>query len=188
MTASFNMINLLGFPWESIRDSGDGMPVWLFAVLAALSGAATLMGGKFFRSKQSEKTADIEITYGGKTVRLTALADSGNLVRDPISGKNVIVTDISPLAGSLPEEIVRAVKKRDASILSELSPDEARNLRLVPSRTATGMGMLYALTPERMTVTTVGEKPYEVDALFAPISLGAAAKGFEALIPPELLV
>jgi len=47
--------------------------------------------------------------------------------------------------------------------------------------------MLYALLPERITVTVSGEKPYEVDALVAPIQLGGAAKGFDALIPPELL-
>jgi len=188
MTASFNMINLLGFKADALRDSGDGMPVWLFALLAAVSGAATLMGGNFFRKKQAERTADIEITYGGKTVKLTALCDSGNLVRDPISGKSVVVADIFPLASALPDEIIRAVKRRDASALAKLSPDTAKNLRFVPSRTATGFGMLYALAPERMTVSPVGEKPYDVDALIAPIQLGASARGFQALIPPELLV
>jgi len=187
MTAAFNMVNLLGFSFDALKDSGDGMPVWLFAVLAALSGAATLAGGRFFRQKQSERSADIEITYGGKTVRLTALSDSGNLVRDPISGKSVIVADVAALSSALPSEIVRAVKRRDASLLAALAPDVAKNLRFVPSRTATGGGMLYALLPERITVTVSGEKPYEVDALVAPIQLGGAAKGFDALIPPELL-
>jgi len=188
MTATFNMINLLGFPWDSLRDSGDGMPVWLFALLAALSGAATLMSGRFFRKKQSERTADIEISYGGKTIRLTALSDSGNLVRDPISGKSVVVADISSLSGTFPEEILHAVKRRDASALAQLPPEIAKNLRFVPSRTATGGGMLYALSPERITVISSGEKSYDVDALIAPVQLGASAGGFEALIPPELLV
>ena len=115
-------------------------------------------------------------------------SDSGNLVRDPISGKSVVVADVSAMSSALPSEIVRAVKRRDASALAGLSPDNAKNLRFVPSRTATGGGMLYALLPERITVSLAGGKPYEVDALVAPIQLGASASGFDALIPPELLV
>ena len=52
MTAMFNLLNSLGLPLGSLEQSGDGMPVWLFAILAAVSGAATLAGGKFFRKKQ----------------------------------------------------------------------------------------------------------------------------------------
>ena len=187
MTASFNMINLIGFSFDGLRESGEGMPVWLFAALAVASGAATLMSGRFFRSKQSVRSADIEVTYGGKTVRLTALSDSGNLVRDPISGKSVVVADISALSSALPYEIVRAIRHGDSSMIASLSPEIAKKLRFVPSRTATGNGILYALTPERITVFEAGGKPYEVDALIAPIRLGASAGGFEALISPELL-
>ena len=187
MTAVMNMMNLLGFSGVS-ENSGEGMPVWLFALIAVISGAATLGGGKFFREKQSEHTADIEITYLGKSIRLTAVCDSGNFVRDPISGKSVVVADLSPLARALPDPLIRAVRNNDASMLSELSGESARKLRLVPTRTATGGGMLFALTPDRLTVTLPGGDTHEVDALFAPINLGGSAKGFQALIPPELLV
>ena len=187
MTAVMNMMNLLGFSGIT-NDSGDGMPVWLFALVAVISGAATLGGGNFFREKQSERTADIEIVYLGKSVKLAAVCDSGNFVRDPISGKSVVVADIAPLVKALPEPVVRAVRTNDASVLSELSHESAKKLRLVPTRTATGGGMLFALAPDRLTVTLPGGDTHEVDALFAPIKLGGNAKGFQALIPPELLV
>lgn len=188
MTAMFNMLNLLGLPLGSISESGDGMPVWLFALLAAVSGAATLAGGNFFRSSQAQRTADIEITYGNKTVKLAALCDSGNLLRDPISGKTVIITDISRFYSTLPEAVIRAVQKNDTSLLSKLPTESAKRLRLVPSHTASGTGMLFAFTPDKLTVRLPEGISHDVDALFAPVPLGASAKGFDALIPPELLV
>ncbi len=188
MTAIFNMLNLLGLPLGSISESGDGMPVWLFALLAAASGVATLAGGRFMRKKQTERSADIEITYSGQTVKLAAVCDSGNFLRDPVSGKSVIVTDLSAIERALPHELVRAVRSKDASMLAKLPPDSARRLRLIPSRTALGGGMLFAMTPDRLTVSLCGELPHEVEALFAPVELMSTAGGFQALIPPELIV
>ncbi len=188
MTAIFNMLNLLGLPLGSLTESGDGMPVWLFAVLAAVSGIGTLAGGRFLRKKQTERSADIEITYDGKTVKLTAVCDSGNLVRDPVSGKSVVVADLASMQKALPDELIRAVRRKDASLLASLPPESARRLRLVPSRTATGGGMLFAMTPDRLTVSLQGEPPHDVEALFAPVELMASAGGFQALIPPEFVV
>ena len=80
------------------------------------------------------------------------------------------------------------MRKNDASYLASLPPDSARRLRLVPSKTATGNGMLYAMTPDRLTVTLPGGKPQAVDALFAPVKLAGSASGFQALLPSELAV
>ena len=187
MTAIMNMMNLLGLSGISDKNE-DGMPVWLFALIAVISGAATLGGGKFFRQKQSERTADIEITFLGKSIKLSAICDSGNFVRDPISGKSVVVADVKRLSSALPDPVIRAVKTNDTSVLSELSYESAKKLRLVPTKTATGGGMLFAFIPDRLTVMLPGGDIHEVDALFAPINLAGNAKGFDALIPPELLV
>ena len=188
MTAIFNMLNLLGLPLGSISESGDGMPVWFFALLAAVSGIATLASGRFLRQKQSERSADIEITYGGKTIRLAAICDSGNLVRDPVSGKSVVIADLASVQRALPDALVRAVRRKDASLLASLPPESARRLRLVPSRTAIGGGMLFAMSPDRLTVNLPGEPEHEVEALFAPVELLSSAGGFQALIPPEFVV
>ena len=187
MTAIFNMLNAIGFAKALENGGGDGMPVWIFAALSAIYGWATLTGGRFFRKKQGEKSADIEISFGGKTVSLTALCDSGNLIRDPISGKCIVVADLSSVSPALPPEMVSAVQKNDISAFESLPREQAKKIRFVPSRTATGNGILYAIKPDRLTVTVCGVSQ-SVDALFAPVSLGASAKGFQALLPPELLV
>ena len=187
MTAIFNMLNSLGLPLDALSESGDGMPVWIFAIISALSGAATLAGGRFFRKKQTEKSADVTITFSGKTVRLTALCDSGNLIRDPISGKSIVVTDIFSVSSALPDELLPILRKNDLAAVEKLSSENAKRIRFIPSRTATGTGILCALTPDKLTVTVHGVTQ-NVDALFAPVELGASAGGFQALLPPELLV
>ena len=70
MTALFNLLNTLNFPFDAMDSQSEGIPVWLFAILAAVSGIATLAGGRFFREKQSEKRASVEISFCGKSVTL----------------------------------------------------------------------------------------------------------------------
>lgn len=188
MTAIFNMLNSLGLPLGSLEENGDGMPVWLFAVLAVVSGAATLAGGRFFRKKQSERTADVEITLGKRSVKLAAMFDSGNLLRDPISGRPIVVIDVDETVGMLPAELILAVRRNDTANLTDLPPDTARRLRIVPSHTAHGSGVLCAFLPDRITVALPGESPHEVNALIAPAKLNGSASGFKALLPPELAV
>ncbi len=188
MTALFNLLNTLELPLELIAVDNEGIPVWLFALLAAVSGAATLAGGRFFREKQSGKSARVEITLGGKTVSLYAISDNGNLVRDPVSGRSVIIGDMALLRHILPEEIIRAVRENDASHVGELSGEYAKRLRLIPAKSIGGTSMLYAMLPDRIVIKQESGDEHEIDALFAPAAIGGSAHGYEALLPPELLV
>jgi hypothetical protein len=187
MTALFNLLNTLELPLDAIKTDSEGLPVWLFALIAAVSGIATLKGGKFFRAKQSERTARIEIEYRGRRVELCAVCDTGNLVRDPVSGRSVVVADLSSLRPLLPESLIRAVKDNNASGLTDMSPEDARGLHLIPARSIGGMSILFALRPDRMTITSSDGKPYEIDALFAPSPIGGSAGGYQAIVSPELL-
>lgn len=188
MTALFNLLNTLELPLDVLKSDAEGIPVWLFALLAAFSGAATLMGGRFFRAKQSERSARVEILYGGRRAELFAVCDTGNLVRDPISGRSVVVADLSSLRPLLPEALIRAVRENNATYLSELPDEVARGLHIIPTRSVGGTSVLFALRPDGMQVTGSDGKPHEIDALFAPAPIGSSAKGYQALLPPELLV
>ena len=188
MTALFNLLNTLDLPLDALKNDSEGIPVWLFALLAAVSGAATLAGGRFFREKQSNKSARVEISYGGRSVSLCALCDNGNLVRDPISGKCVIIGDLASLRRILPEQIIRAVRENNPSHISGLPPEAARRLRLIPATSVGGASVLYALSADKIVVRTPDGKEHESDALFAPAPIGGSAKGYEALLPSELLI
>ena len=186
MTAIFNLLNRADLPIEE-GGATDGISVWVFALLAAISALITLIGGRAFRKRSSIKTAEVEITYRGKTVRLDGMTDSGNLLREPISGKSCIIADVSAIERIMPREMINAAREKDASAIERLSPEDARNMRIIPIKTAGGEGILFAFRAERVTVDS-GRGPDIADALIALSDIKSGADGKEALIPPELIV
>lgn len=186
MTAIFNLLNRANLPLSE-GETSDGISVWLFALLAAVSAVITLLGGRFFRKKSAQRRADVEITYDGKKAKLSAMTDSGNLLREPISGRPCIVADISSIENIIPAKLARAAKNKDIGIIETLPPKDAKRVRVIPIRTAGGDGILIALRAETVTVDG-GDGAKEVDALIALSDIEKSADGSEALLPPELLV
>ena len=88
----------------------------------------------------------LSVTYAGQTLHLQALYDSGNTLRDPITGE--LVTVLSPEIGrqlGIPAEVL-------ADPASALQP----GLRLIPARTVGGGGLLAAV---RCETVTIGGRP-----------------------------
>ncbi len=186
MTALFNMLNRSDIPFGETEHSGS-MTILIFIVLSAISGASLLIGGRYIRKSSVDKCVKLNITYNGKTVELNGISDSGNLLKDPISGKRVIVADTCAVLGILPRAVSVAIGKNDISALSKLSTDAAKRIRLIPSTTAAGEKVLYGIIPDKIIIE-FEDKSHEVDALFAPASISGAGGEFNALVPNELLL
>lgn len=184
MTALFTLLNRLDLPIDTETSDGDGISVFLFAVLAAVSAIVTLLGGKFFASRSSKKTATVTVKVGEHICRLSALVDSGNLLREPVSGKPCVVVELSAFERILSDRFLRGVRSRRYTDV--VSSGEVKGICLVPTRTASGHGMLIAFRPERMTVDA-GKGEREVDAYVALCELGQSAMGQKALLPNVLL-
>lgn len=182
MTALFNLLNRTVF--GEIAPSEDGISAWLLAVLAVISAALTLLGGKFFRRRTSKRNVRLKISIGGKSADISALCDSGNMLRDPISGKLCVIASADALRDILPREVLRAVGDGGKSI-GALSAAVA-GIRIIPTRTAAGDSMMFALRPESISVED-GEGGYDVDALLALSTMGEVSDGAVALFPTELL-
>jgi len=179
MTAIFNLLNRLGFD-KLDAGTGDGISVWLFALIALISGAVTLIGGKFFRRRSTERYVELEVRYGDKTKKISAFVDSGNLLCEPISGKSCVIIDTKEAEGFLPGEILSAAARGGVTLLA--SDAHAKNIRLVPATSATGESLLVALRVDKMRIDA-GNGMYEIDALLALTSL----EGKGALVPATLL-
>ena len=178
MTALYSMLNRLHLPFELLEE--DGLSVWVFALVSAVAGVATVKGGSFLGLSRKTKSVILEVRLFGKEVKLSAMVDSGNLLCDPVSGKSVIVADVERLAHVLPKELLVACRRECfAEWLSVY--ENARFSRPIPTQTATGSGLLIAIVPENLTVT-VGKESYPADYLVAPAPLGAHARGFDAVI------
>lgn len=178
MTGLYSLLNRLHLPFEMLE--GDGLSVWTFALLTAVASIATVKGGGFLGLSKKTKRVTVHATLFGKEIELCAMVDSGNLLRDPVSGKSVIVAELSRLAPVLPPEQDRACARGDFTAWLS-TYENARRARPIPTQTATGQGMLLALIPERLTLT-VGSDTYPADYLIAPAALGESAQGFDAVI------
>ena len=186
MTALFNLFNRLGFSsLERTEDMDDGISVWLFALLALVSGVITLLGGRFFKRNAKVRKVELRITEGKRRKVFNALVDSGNLLRDPISGVACIVVDVRAARGVFDKTLLDVAAREGICAMESLAPDVAKRVRVIPSFSAAGEKMLLGLRAEGLSVICEG-KEYESDALLVFTRLDGA-QGAEALVPPELL-
>lgn len=105
----------------------------------------------------------IRLTFGGKTLQLTALRDTGNTLRDPVTGQGVLVVDAQiarELTGLEPADLRDPVN----SIL--LLP----GLRLIPYRTVGDSGFLLAL---QIKEARIGNRTGSVLVALSPNLLGS---------------
>ncbi len=186
MTALFHLFNRSALFDGIEQTESDGISVWVFALLALLSAGITMLGGRFFRKRTERRYAAIEVVYGGRSVRLHALADSGNLLREPIGGRPCIIADPSSMAQVLPKELIEAGREEIPS-LERLLQRDMKNVRLIPTKTASGTSMLLGVRVERITVDS-GSGSHVVDAVVVLAKSGDGFGGSDALIPTGLLV
>ena len=178
MTALYAALNRLDLPFSALE--GDGLSVWMFALLSAVAGVATLRGGAFLGLSRKTESVTVHATLFGREIALTAMVDSGNLLRDPVSGKSVIVADAGCLSAVLPPALLRACTSGDCTEWLSCH-EQAKKTRPIPAQTAGGETLLLAIVPERLRLT-VGKDTYDADYLIAPAPLGDTAKGFDAVI------
>lgn len=179
MTVLFQWLNRLHLPFDAISE--DHISVWLFAVLALVSGLLTRNGGRLLGFSHRVKTAVVNAVLFGRPVTFLAMVDTGNLLRDPASGRSVILCNADKLRDVLPAWVFLPVGD-PRRVEREYSYATARRLRLIPSATATGTALLTAIVPDSLSLTD-RDGTRECDFLVAIASLGENAAGFDALLP-----
>ncbi len=184
ITAICNLLNM----WKNNRNLwingtfdvlyGD-IPFGLLVVLAALCGGISLISGKIIKKQKSIKTAPLEITMQKITLSLTGLVDSGNLLKEPISGKPVIITGYETIRSLIPTELLSVFKTKDLSAIQHNT--SSAKIRLIPTHTVEKEGLIFALLPEKITVN--GDP---VDAYVAVDTSTNNYGGYQAIIPSVL--
>lgn len=134
-----------------------------FWSVAASAAGVCLMCVFGFRNKLGlQSFVPVELTFGEKKIRLTALQDTGNTLRDPVTGADVLVVgaDVAQKLTGLTRSQLRApVEFLDA----------IPGLRLIPYRTVgQGSGFLLAL---RMNDVKIGNRKGNTLVAFAPEGL-----------------
>lgn len=131
------------------------------AVVLAAAVVWLLCRVAFGQTVGGREYVPVTLTYGGNTASYLALRDSGNTLRDPITGEQVLILSgraARKLTGLTPEDL--------ASPLETLAKRPIPGLRLIPYRTVgQGSGMLLAV---RFDNVTIGRKRQRAIVAFAP--------------------
>ena len=107
----------------------------------------------------------VELTYGEKTVSIVALRDSGNTLRDPVSGEQVLV-----VSGEVAERLTGLTQDQLRAPLKTLMRRPVPGLRLIPYRAVGQAGdMLLAM---RFDGVKIGNRTQSAVVAFAAEGLG----------------
>ncbi len=177
MTALYAILNRIDLPLGDSQESGSSLLI--FVLIAALAGVATVQGGRFLGLSKKTKHVTVTAVLFGKSVTFCALVDTGNRLREPISGRSVIVADRSRVLAALPPSLSTALESPSPE--KWLSDSRyATHIRIIPTNTATGSGMLPAILPDKLTLWD-GEKTLPADYLIAPAPIETSSD-FDAII------
>lgn len=145
---------------------GDG---GIFSVLAAGGGLCLLCVLGFRSRRPGNAYVPVELSYGDRQLQLTALRDTGNILRDPVTGRPVLVigADAAGRLTGLSQEQLRSPVESMGAL---------PGLRLVPYR-AIGKesGLMLAL---KLQNVRIGKWKGSSLVAFAPEGLGG---DYEAL-------
>ncbi len=147
-------------------DSGTLPSLFWAAVLAGVC----LYG--FRRGKAHRRLVPVELYWGEKSAKLQGLYDTGNSLRDPITGRQVLVVgaDVADrLTGLTPGQLARPVETVGA----------IPGLRLIPYKTVSQSGGL--LLAMQLKNTRIGKWKGSTLVAFAPQILDEAGE-YQALV------
>ncbi len=139
-------------------------------LVGAAAGVCLLCVLGFSGRAGSRQYVTVEITHGNSHTKLTALLDTGNTLRDPITGASVLVAGPDTarnLVGLSPEQL--------ASPLQSMT--DVPGLRLIPYRSVGQEGgILLAIRPDQIRIDG---HPVRTIVAFAPETIGN--EGYQAL-------
>lgn len=138
---------------------GQKDPWALFASAVMVCGLCFLCG---YGQPPGGTEIPVELYYKGKSIKVCALRDTGNCLRDPVSGESVLV-----VGARVAEELLGIGKKQLEDPIETMASLPVTGLRLIPYRTVGNKSMMLGIRMERI----VKEKRIPVIVGFAPEGL-----------------
>jgi stage II sporulation protein GA (sporulation sigma-E factor processing peptidase) len=122
---------------------------------------------------------EIELTLGEKTVTTTALADTGNSLKDNITGKPVIIIE-----NSLARELNDFLPTPDIVMAGNIPHNSG--FRMIPYSFVGGHSLLPAFKISNVKITA-NEHLINFDNILAAVSSEPLGEDYKAIINPEML-
>lgn len=180
------MLSMLYFSPIGIRLGGvikNGVfyfhiPLRYMFVCTALVYALIYVFEKLIKRTSLRSFASVTIMHLGKIVELRALVDTGNMLKDPISGRKVLIAEADKLSPLFDFDMKNVLS--DDALPSELPV----GFRLIPfSSIGKKNGMMMGFVPDAVTV----ESTLQNDIITAVFNGTLSHSGdYDALIAPDI--
>lgn len=162
--------------------SANGYPYIGISALVLVISSAVIYGilslwRRFTDSPSDSERITLSITNSGNTAFLSAIPDSGNFLRDFLTGRPVILCK-SSAAEPILSPNVRAYLNGDTGDMT--------GIRLIPMTTAAGESLAAAFRPDSLAIVS-GEERKRLDALIAVSPNSLKNEDFDAVINTKLL-
>lgn len=178
LTLLYSLFNRTGIELQKQND----MSTAFFLLLSFAVTVVAILFEKFIVSDKKQTSGIIKIDYENNSVFLDFLCDSGNFLRDPISGKPAIIIPKKELSGIVPSEILDFEPGNNAG----LSQGKLYRIRLLPASTVCGNGIMTGFIPDKITVQTKKINKV-VDAVIAIDKTDNNYSSFKAILPISLV-
>ena len=159
------------------------------SILVLITGAlyfAVSFACRFFRHTVSDDYIyKIKISLGGKTAILFGLFDSGNQLRDTISGLPVIVCELEKIKKIIPEDSLFLFKK-GISIDSGFGYRGDLKFKLITFSSVSGSGLITAFKPDFVEIDKDGKKT-KITEILVGVGDVISGKEFDAILPKEAI-
>lgn len=126
------------------------------AILGGIVGfVIVVVAFKIAKGKMTSKNmyCKTKIQIGGKQIQSISMIDSGNLLREPISGNPVVVVETSILQDIIPNQILENTEEIIEGRTNQVPKEYANKLRIIPfTSLGTPNGMLLGLKADKITI------------------------------------
>lgn len=153
----------------SILSAIDDVPIWVFAICAALSFVISHMISSFEKRKSAISSCGARLELNGRKYELNCLIDSGALATEPISGTPVIF-----------------LSKKYSYITSDTTDGVIRRgVYAIPISSVGGEGIVFAIRPDSVKIET--KSGYSERCALVAVGKEESYGGFDAIVPYSLL-
>lgn len=173
-------IMLREYTGSEIFGAANGYPYFnISAMTLIIATTAAYMAITVFRRiadrPAKNETVELKIRHNGRTAVISAFSDSGNNLRDYLTGKPVIICRRDKIENLFP-------------MSAEWDEDIPSGARLIPFSSVGGSGVITAFRPDSVIICRDGKEEKSVDALIGTGGTGLENEEFDAIFNPKILI
>ena len=160
-----------------------------FIILAVLSFCCAALITHSPGAYKSAEIVDVTIKIFGKEVEVRGIFDSGNMLKDPLSAKSVIIVSADIMGGVLSPEFISGALSGDVRAVSLITDNEKGRFRLIGHKSVGGGGYLFGVIPDSVHLIYDLKKrrvKRERDAVICLCKKDTFSGDFECIVPIDL--